>query len=106
MKLQATDSMTVYRHPVESEDQRDEDEVADGASPRYWPLQDGRRRYVRPLAVDGSEDEPDEFDVQDRLPLEFAGDEPQVAGRRARRIGEDIIETFGFLMEVEGEDDI
>jgi len=103
MTMQATDSATVYRHPAESEDQRSDEEREGGEEPRFWPLQDGRRRYIRPLVVDGSESEPDVFDVRDRIPLEFAGDDGQRAGKRAARIEQDLIGTFDFLMEAESE---
>lgn len=99
MTLEATDSATVYRHPVESEDTSDE-----GDEPRYWPIQDGRRRYIRPLEVDGSDEEPDVFDLRERIPLEFAGDSGQRAGKRAARMEQDLIGSFDFLMEAETEE--
>jgi hypothetical protein len=83
--LRSTERLKIYRHP--------------GADPDDdFPIAEGRRRYLRPLRTRyATPDSPTEFDVRDRLPFEFAGDSPQHAGQRARRIEEDLAEHYDGL---------
>jgi len=52
------------------------------------PLTDDRKRFRAALRADGTDDEPDEFDIRDRIPVEFGvdGESPQSAGKRAKKI--------------------
>lgn len=60
-----------------------------------YPLTDDRRRYAKPLVADGTPDDPDEFDVFDRVPIEFpfGDEEPSAAGKRAKKIERLLAET-------------
>lgn len=65
------------------------DEDDDGNPTEYeYPLTDDRKRFKEPLRADGTDDEPDEFDIRDRIPAEFGtdGETPQEAGKRAKKI--------------------
>lgn len=98
MTLKATTTVKVYRHP--GADDEDHGAVREGD----FPIQDDRSRYIRPLEVNGSEEEPDIFDVRDRLPFEFAGDSPQQAGQRASRIEADLAAHYDGLEVIDNDD--
>lgn len=53
-----------------------------------YPLTDDRKRFIVPLRATGDPDEPDVFDIRDRIPEEFghSGERPQDAGKRAKKI--------------------
>lgn len=52
------------------------------------PLTDDRSRFREPLVADGTEDEPDVFDIRERIPTEFGREDerPQDAGKRAKKV--------------------
>jgi len=99
MTLKATTTVKVYRHPGGADE--DHGTVREGE----FPVQGDRSRYIRPLKVDGSTDEPDIIEVRDRLRFEFAGDSPQQAGRRARRIEADLAAHYDGLQLIDNDDD-
>lgn len=90
--IEATDSVRVYRHPG-----------ADRESES--PLEEGRTRYLRPLVTDGTAQEPDQVDLRERLPLEFAGDDDEQASKREDQLEADLIETFDAFEELDEEDE-
>jgi len=97
--------MKVYRHPGKPpDDDGDSGENQSDLRDGEFPIKGDRSRYVRPLELRGSEDDPDEFDVQDRIPLEFAGDSPQQAGKRATRIERDLAAAYDELTLITDDD--
>lgn len=64
-----------------------------------------RHRFVKPLTANGGPDDPDEFDVRDRIPEEFTHDDrPQDAGQRAKKIEEALAQAHDYVERVdEGE---
>ena len=79
--IRATTSKLVYRHPGANKEEN-------------FPLRKGRARYLRPLVLNGSETDPDEFDIQERLPLEFIGGDEEESAERARVIEEELADAY------------
>ena len=82
--LTTTHTMRVYRHPGA-------DKTED------FPIGEGRARYIRPLELYGTAESPDEFNIEDRIPLEFAGDSDADARKRADAIERDLADAYEEL---------
>lgn len=91
--------MKVYRHPGRPPDADSDDPGESQADIRQsdFPIQGDRSRYLMPLEVSGTPDSPDQFDIIDRLPYEFAGDSPETADKRAARIESDLAAAYDSL---------
>lgn len=88
--LRATIRTKLYRIP--GADRGDPEDLLPGE----------RSRLRRALVTYGSEDSPDEFDIRERVPEEFAtGESPQEAGKRAKAIEEAIAEAYDGFERVE-----
>ena len=87
--LEATTAGELHRPP----------RTADGES----PLASGRA-FTEPLEYDGSENSPDEFDVRERIPLDFTQDSPQRAGKRAKKL-EQLLDEHNADLERVNESD-
>lgn len=91
--LRATIRTKLYRIPGAS--RQDAEDLLPGE----------RSRLRGPLQTYGSEDEPDVFDIRERVPSEFSYDDsPQQEGKRARQIEEVIAEHYdGFERVSDGD---
>ena len=87
--LRATAAGELHRPPRDGDDES--------------PLASGRA-FTEPLEYDGSENSPDEFDVRERIPLDFTEDSPQRAGKRAKKLEELLDEHNTALERVDGSD--
>lgn len=90
--LKATIRTKLYRIP---EADRDTD----------WPLPGDRSRLRGPLQTYGSDDDPDVFDIRERVPEEFSYDEDApTEGRRAKAIEKSIADAYSGLERVDSDD--
>ena len=87
--LRATAAGELHRPPRDGDDES--------------PLASGRA-FTEPLEYDGSENSPDEFDVRERIPLDFTEDSPQRAGKRAKKLEELLDEHNADLERVDESD--
>lgn len=102
--LRTEHTLTVYRHPGKPPDGDDSGENQSDIRENDFPIGADRSRYVQPLRTFGSEDSPDEFDVSDRIPLEFAGDSPQQEAKREKRIERDLAAAYEELTLITDDD--
>lgn len=70
------------------------------------PLRDGENRFNVPLRADGTDEDPDEFDLRDRIDGEFGvnGETPQEAGKRAKKVEELLAAQNDKVERVEPDD--
>jgi len=68
-------------------------------------LTDDRRRFAKPIVANGTNDEPDTFDLRERCPEEFASDDtPQAAGKRAKKIEGGLAQAYAYVEQIDGSD--
>ena len=71
-----------------------------------YPLTDDRHRFAEPLVADGTEDDPDEFKVYDRIggtEFPYRDESPQEAGARANQVEALLAETDDQVELIDGE---
>lgn len=61
-----------------------------------FPLPEGTNTLPQPLYTDGSAEDPDVFDLSDRVSLHTADDSPQTAGKRYAELERILAERDGF----------
>jgi len=91
--LRATTTTKLYRIPD-----------ADRSGSELLPGDRSRLRAA--LQTNGSADDPDDFDLLERVPEEFShGESPQEAGKRAKAIEESIAEHYPSFERLESGSD-
>ncbi|AGM11809.1 hypothetical protein M201_gp38 [Haloarcula californiae tailed virus 2] len=68
-----------------------------------FPLPEGTNTLPQPLHLHGSQEDPDEFDLEDRLALHTVDDSPQQRGRRYAALERALAQRDG-IERVTGED--
>lgn len=70
-----------------------------------FPLPEGTNYLPQPLQVDGTPEQPDVFDLQERITISAEGLSAQEVGRRYARLERHLAEVYEGIQEVDADSD-